>query len=534
MILNPSPTLTLFRFRTKISEVAGNSGRYQRLVMKDFKFRSNAQLAIYNNRKRPRRLWWMLPLTIVAAAGLYWSLQGNGGDYTPELAVSQEREGPISLPLALPGASPVDAKTTPQEPQTLAVKPPQAKIPVTQAKEPLEIPENAPAVVEPVIAETPPLAPKPEIDSGPKSNTLTYTIKPGDSLARIFRELGLSASLLHRIVNSGKPAKQLSHIKPGQILHIHRDQDNNFSELIYEIDPAKTLRVKLQEDRFISKLEQREVETRRAEASGIIESSLFGSAQKAGLSDALTLKLAEIFGWDIDFALEIRSGDRFSVIYEEQWLDGVKLRDGLIMAAEFTNRGKTYRAVRFEHSNGEADYYTPEGKRMKKTFLRTPVKFSRISSRFTKRRWHPVLKRWRSHKGVDYAAPTGTPVRAAGNGRIAFVGRKGGYGKVIFIKHQGSYTTVYGHLSRYAKGIRNGTKVSQGQLIGYVGSTGLATGPHLHYEFRIKGEHKDPLKVTFAPATPIEKKYIPAFKKATKPLLAKLDNLSRTLVADAL
>ncbi len=373
---------------------------------------------------------------------------------------------------------------------------------------------------------------QPELE--PTDTSLTYTIKSGDSLARIFREFGLSAGLLHRIVNSGKPAKQLARIKPGQVLHIHRDDKERFTELVYEINPAKTLRVKQHNAGFTSELVQREVESRKAEGSGIIESSLFESAQKAGLSDALTMKLAGIFGWDIDFALGIRSGDRFSVIYSEQWLDGEKLKDGPILAAEFTSRGKVYRAVKFEDAKGNVGYYTPDGKQMKKTFLRTPVRFSRISSKFTKRRWHPVLKRMRSHKGVDYAAPTGTPVKAAGAGKISFVGRKGGYGKAIFIKHEGSYTTVYGHLSRYAKGICKGKSIRQGQLIGYVGSTGLASGPHLHYEFRVNGKHKDPLKVTFAPAAPINKKYLPAFRKATHPLLARLDSLKRTLVADAL
>ncbi len=513
------------------------------MMMNDLKFRSNARLVIRNNRKRPRRAWWALPLSIVAAVGLYAGLQANTDGH--QQVVATPAISPLTFNLALPAKDSVATADTGVEP-TAQIEPQPAALPspvLTVAKaeqvqidvapvQPVQI-EQEPAAIEtpstPEVSQTTSLP-----ESEPVDRSLTYTIKAGDSLARIFKELGIPPRLLHRIVNSGKPAKQLARIKPGQILHIHRDHEEQLTELVYEMDPTKTLRVKQEGNEFIAKVEQREVESRKAEVSGIIEYSLFESAQKAGLSDTLTMKLAKIFGWDIDFALEIRSGDRFSVVYSEDWLDGEKLRDGPILAAEFTNKGKVHRAVRFEHAKGEAAYYTPDGKLMRKTFLRTPVKFSRISSKFTKRRWHPVLKRWRSHKGVDYAAPTGTPVKSAGAGKIAFIGRKGGYGKVIYVKHQGSYTTVYGHLSRFAKGIRKGKSIRQGQLIGYVGSTGLASGPHLHYEFRVNGKHKDPLKVTFAPAAPINKKYLPAFKKATRPLLAKLDNLNRTLVADAL
>jgi len=519
------------------------------MMMNDFKFRSNAQLVIRNNRKRPRRVWWALPLSIVAVAGLYAGMQAaNDGHHQ---ALATPATSPLTVNLALPTNDTVATANASVEPaaevESQPALPPSpvltvAKVEqvqkVTQVKikvapaQPVRLEQKTTPIKHLSIPEVSQINSLP--DSAPADRNLTYTIKAGDSLAHIFKELGLSPRLLHRIVNSGKPAKQLARIKPGQILHIHRDDEEQLTELVYEMDPTKTLRVKQENKKFIAKLEQRDVDSRKAEVSGIIEYSLFESAHKAGLSDALTLKLAKIFGWDIDFALEIRSGDRFSVVYSEEWLDGEKLRDGPILAAEFTNRGKVYRAVRFEPTKGEAAYYTPDGKLMRKTFLRTPVKFSRISSKFTKRRWHPVLKRWRSHKGVDYAAPTGTPVKSAGAGKIAFVGRKGGYGKVIYIKHQGSYTTIYGHLSGFAKGMRKGKSIRQGQLIGYVGSTGLASGPHLHYEFRVKGKHKDPLKVTFAPAIPINRKYLPTFKKATRPLLAKLDNLNRTLVADAL
>jgi murein DD-endopeptidase MepM/ murein hydrolase activator NlpD len=362
---------------------------------------------------------------------------------------------------------------------------------------------------------------------------LVHRIQAGDTISGIFEGLGLGASLLHQVVHCGTPAKQLANIKPGQTLRIRFDSDEQFAELLYQVGPTKKLRITREDEKLTAVILERDTEIRKNEASGVIESSLFGSAQKAGLSERLTMKLAQIFRWDIDFALEIRSGDRFSVVFSEEWLDDKKLRDGTILAAEFVNRGKAYRAVRFVDASGKAGYYTPEGKLMKKDFLRTPLKFNRISSKFTKRRWHPVLKRWRSHKGVDYAAPTGTPVKAAGDAKVTFVGRKGGYGKVIYLQHQGKYTTVYGHLSRFAKGLKKGQRVKQGQLIGYVGKTGLASGPHLHYEFRVNGEHRNPLKVTKLPPAPIDKKYRGAFKKATDPLLARLDTMSRTMFADA-
>ena len=202
-----------------------------------------------------------------------------------------------------------------------------------------------------------------------------------------------------------------------------------------------------------------------------------------------------------------------------------------IVAVEFTNQGREIRAVRYSDPKGETDYYSPDGRSMRKAFLRTPVKFSRISSGFTKRRWHPVLNRARAHKGVDYAAPIGTAVKATGNGKVQFVGRKGGYGKTIILQHGGSYTTLYAHLSRYARGLRSGKRVRQGQVIGYVGKTGLASGPHLHYEFRVKGSHRDPLRVRLPKAMPIAESYREDFTTQTQSLLVQLDLLRRAHLA---
>jgi len=483
--------------------------------MRNLKFRSNVALALHNNR--PHRLRWLLPTLLLVTGSLYGALQLNrGGDH---LQFAGQSPDTIALPLPQPTdpAASVTFGPSTAPALSLPVHPP------ATADEPLGDLEESPL---PSSAT--------DITATEESDRwLVHEIQPGDTLSRIFKGLGLSASLLHRVIHSGKPAEQLSHIKPGQTLRIRFDAEERFAELLYQPDPTKKLRVTTEGEELTAVLLERDVDILNSEASGVIESSLFESAQRAGLSDPLTMQLAKIFGWDIDFALEIRSGDRFSVVFSERRLDGKKLQDGPILAAEFVNRGKVYRAVRFVDTNGEAGYYTPDGRRMKKEFLRTPLKFSRISSKFTKRRWHPVLKKWRSHKGVDYAAPKGTPVKAAGDARVTYVGRKGGYGKVIFLQHQGKFTTVYGHLSRYAKGMKKGKRVKQGQLIGYVGQTGLASGPHLHYEFRVNGQHRNPLKVTKLPPAPINKKYLSAFKKATQPLLARLDSLSRTMLAEA-
>ena len=239
------------------------------------------------------------------------------------------------------------------------------------------------------------------------------------------------------------------------------------------------------------------------------------------------MRLVAIFGWDIDFALDIRKGDSFTILYEEQYKNGVKVAEGPIIAAEFINQGKAIRAIRYSENNERNDYYDANGDAMRKAFLRTPVDFfSRISSRFSLGRKHPVLNKIRAHKGVDYAAATGTPVRATGDGVIVFAGKNGGFGRTIKLKHGGTYSTVYAHLRRIAKNIRRGKKVKQGQIIGYVGQSGLATGPHLHYEFQIHGVHRNPLTVKLPKVKAIAKENLTEFKKTIVPILAELDRIT--------
>jgi murein DD-endopeptidase MepM/ murein hydrolase activator NlpD len=348
------------------------------------------------------------------------------------------------------------------------------------------------------------------------------TVQAGDSLARIFSKQGIPPAQLHDIVASGGAAKKLTRIYPGQKLRMRTTPEDGLLELFYEIDALSQVQVTRSESSYQAQLIEREPERRTRRASAEIKNSLFLAAQGANLPENITMELAGIFGWDIDFALDIRRGDQFSVLYEDLYLDGERIGTGNILAAEFVNDEKQYQAVRYTDKQGRTDYYTADGRSMRKTFLRTPVEFSRISSRFSLGRKHPILNRIRAHKGVDYAAPRGTPVKATGAGKIVLRGKKGGYGKTVVIQHGSRYSTLYAHLNSYARSMKNGSRVQQGQIVGYIGSTGLATGPHLHYEFLVNGVHRNPLTVKLPDAAPLPKKYREDFKLATENLLAQL------------
>ena len=349
------------------------------------------------------------------------------------------------------------------------------------------------------------------------------TVREGDSLARIFSQQDIPASQLHHRIASGDVAKKLTRIYPGQTLRLRTTTEDGLLELTYVIDALNQIQVLREGDDFDAQLITRAPERRKVQATGKINSSLFLAAQKANLPEKIAMELAGIFGWDIDFALDIRKGDQFTVVYEELYLDDERIGTGNILAAEFINKDKEHQAVRYTDARDHTDYYSPEGRSMRKTFLRTPVAFSRISSRFSLGRKHPILNTIRSHKGVDYAAPRGTPVKATGSGKITLRGKKGGYGKTVVVQHGSRYNTLYAHLNSYARGLRNGSRVQQGQVIGYVGSTGLATGPHLHYEFRVNGVHRNPLTVKLPDAAPLPHTYMADFKLKTGNLLAQLE-----------
>ena len=362
----------------------------------------------------------------------------------------------------------------------------------------------------------------------------SVTIKSGDTLASIFAKKGLSSSTTHKIARLNDQTKNLRYIKPGQEIQLLLDENRNLRKMKYIPDITSTLLIQRTEDQsFSSQIINYQLDAYPVYREGRIETSLFEAAANADIPEDVIMDLVAIFGWDIDFSLDIRSGDRFGIVYEELYKDDVKIRNGRILSAEFVNKGKTYRAVYYTDPKGDSDYFTPEGKSMRKAFLRSPVEFSRISSRFSNKRWHPVLSKWRSHKGVDYAAKRGTPVRASGDGKVIFAGTKGGYGRLIVIRHGGRYTTAYGHLRGYARGVRSGKKVKQGQIIGYVGSSGMATGPHLHYEFRVNGAHRNPLTVKLPEATPVHAAYLSHFKENTQVYLSMLRLMDRTLAENA-
>ncbi|HUT41370.1 MAG TPA: peptidoglycan DD-metalloendopeptidase family protein [Gammaproteobacteria bacterium] len=349
------------------------------------------------------------------------------------------------------------------------------------------------------------------------------TVKSGDSIAAIFARFDIPPRQLHTLLQQGGPTEHLKKIYPGQTLRIMSSAEQGLMRLSYPIDRLSTLEIARNDDAFDVSTVTLTPEFRSKNASGVIDSSLFLAAGKAGLSDTLTMELAGIFGWDIDFALDIRKGDRFTVLYEEMYADGENIGNGSILAAEFINHGKRYQAIRYTDAGGKTDYYSLDGKSMRKAFLRTPVEFSRISSGFSLGRKHPVLNTIRAHKGVDYAASAGTPIKATSDGKIVHRGKKGGYGNTIIVQHGNKYSTLYAHMSKYRSGLATGSRVKQGQIIGYVGSSGLATGPHLHYEFRVDGVHRDPLRVKLPGADPLANKYRSDFDKKAEALMAQLD-----------
>ncbi len=364
-------------------------------------------------------------------------------------------------------------------------------------------------------------------------NWQEVTVKGGDNLSLIFPRVGLSARDVYNVAQT-EDIRPLLNLKPGQTLRFglrEAEGKTQLQQLELQLSPVEKLQLTLTENGYQAQTETRETDKRQKQVAGQIESSLFEAGLVSGMSDKLIMELAHIFGWDIDFALDLRQGDNFKVIFEESYLDGEKFDDGDILAAEFTNRGTTFRAVRYTDAEGNSHFYAPTGDSMRKTFTRTPVHFSRISSRFNPNRKHPVLKTSRPHRGVDYAAATGTPILATGDGKVDFIGTKGGYGRTVILSHGGKYTTLYAHMSRFKKGMRSGQRVKQGQTIGYIGSSGLATGPHLHYEFRVNGVHHNPLTVALPKAEPLNAKYMADFQQKSQPLLAQLDALQLPALA---
>ncbi len=364
----------------------------------------------------------------------------------------------------------------------------------------------------------------------PPHQKLNLTIRRGDTLDKLFRQHDLDLGHLSAISRLDEARKRFRRLKPGDEFLITHDQGDLVS-MYSNLDLTSALKIERGESGFTAEVIERPIEKRKRLAYGSIESSLFESAAAAGLSDRVIMNIAGIFAWDVDFVLDIRSGDNYYVQYEEIWQDGKFVKDGEIIAAEFNNNGRSYQAIRFIDDSGHADYFTPDGLSVRKAFIRAPVDFTRISSNFNPRRKHPILNTIRAHRGVDYAAPRGTPIRAAGDGKVIHRGTKNGYGNTVIVQHGGNITTLYAHMSRFVGKVRVGTRVRQGQTIGYVGSTGLATANHLHYEYRLNGVHRNPRTVSLPQADPIDDQYRQQFLSAVEPILQELEKFKNTQLA---
>lgn len=358
----------------------------------------------------------------------------------------------------------------------------------------------------------------------------TLTVESGDVLARILGQAGIGARTIHALVHTSEHGGDLADLRPGERIRLGH-ADGELVELVREVEDHRRIHFRRDDDGtgFTSEAVSDPLERRLAYASGEIRRSLVAAGQAEGLSTATTLALAEIFAWDVDFALDLRRGDRFHVVYERFYRDGEHVRDGAIVAAEFVNGGQRHRAVRYTDPQGDSAYFAPDGTAIRRAFLRTPIEYSRVSSGFG-RRHHPVLQEMRDHNGTDYAASTGTPIRATGDGRIVKRARQGGYGRTVVLRHGERYTTLYAHMSRFAAGQAVGSRVEQGDTIGYVGSSGRSTGPHLHYEFRVDGVPRDPQTVALPRGQPVAEAYRTDFASHAGPLLAQLETLRRTQV----
>ena len=355
------------------------------------------------------------------------------------------------------------------------------------------------------------------------------SIRRGDTIAAILSRLGVRKQDTVDFLHAARDSRAMRQLRPGKIIYAQTAASGELLMLRYFFGNEELFLMEKVDQAFKMSERTIKLDSQIHMKSGVVKSSLFGATDSAGIPINVARQVTEIFASDIDFYRDIREGDRFTVVYETlQDLNGEHAGNGRVLAVEFVNNGRAHHAVYFKSSNGDGGYYTPDGQSLRKAFLRSPLTFSRISSGFTNSRYHPVLKEWRAHKGIDYAAPTGTPVKATANGVVSFAGTQKGYGKIIIIKHNGKYETAYGHLSRFAKGLGKKSRVSQGDVIGYVGATGMATAPHLHYELRIDGVQRDPSKIILPPAPPITKKDLNNFHNETKSLVARL-NIMRNI-----
>ena len=356
-------------------------------------------------------------------------------------------------------------------------------------------------------------------------------IQRGDTVASVLARLNVNDADALAYLLQAKDVRSLYQLIPGRSIRVVTTDNGGLASLSYVNTDGRRLHVTRGETGFSSSEELPQTEQWVMQSSGEIETSLFAATDTSGIPEIVALQLAEIFSSDIDFQRDLRRGDRFSVVYEALAADGEFVGFGRVLSAEFVNQGHTFRAVFFRDDQGRNGYYTPDGRNMRKAFLRSPIEFSRVTSGFSSSRFHPVLKTWRAHKGIDYGAPTGTRVRVTSDGYIAFVGRKGGYGNVVTVRHRNGFVTLYAHLSGFSQGLRQGKRLVQGEIVGFVGTTGLATGPHLHYEFHVNGMHQNPMRLAMPPGPPITAQLRPIFDETSRSLFARLDMLRNTDLA---
>ncbi len=408
-----------------------------------------------------------------------------------------------------------------------APHPPEPETPVMMAADdaPLPVDQMDAADITSAVLE-----PEPVLPPEPVYEKVTLTVGRGDTMERLFRKNGLDIGQLMTIAQLEAARQQFRRIKPGDVFDVEHDEGQIVS-VYSELGLTSALRIERDGEGFTARVVERPIEIRKRHAYGVIETSLFESAAQAGLSDKTIMNVAGIFAWDVDFILDIRQGDNYYVQFEEIWQDGEYVTDGEIIAAEFNNNGRQIQAIRFKDKHDKTDYFTPSGDSVRKAFIRAPVDFTRISSNFNPKRRHPILNSIRAHRGVDYAAPRGTPIRAAGDGKVIFRGAKNGYGKTVILQHGGNITTLYAHMSNFAAKARLGSRVRQGQTIGYVGMTGLATANHLHYEYRLNGVHRNPRTVPLPDAEPIAEEYRERFMAEAGPILEDLENFKKQQVA---
>jgi murein DD-endopeptidase MepM/ murein hydrolase activator NlpD len=461
-------------------------------------------------------------------------------DYKPSVKKRDKKQSAlpwfaagVGLPLAAVAVylslakSPADASTD-AEPLAEAAPAPQEML-YADASVPMEFADESIELAAEDVVEPPFPGFHPPLELPPEYDVLQLTIRRGDTLDRLFRKNDLDLGDLASIVALEDAAPYLKKLIPGDELLIEHD-GRRLMSLYRELDLTNSMKIRREDDRFVAEMIERPLEVRRKNAHGRIETNLFESAVAAGLPDKTVMNLAGIFAWDVDFVLDIRSGDDYYILYEQLYRDGEYIGDGEIIAAEFNNNGRTIQAIRYIDKDGRSDYFTPDGNSVRKAFLRAPVDF-RVSSSFNPNRRHPVLKTVRPHRGTDYAAPAGTPIKATGDGKVIFRGVKSGYGNVVILQHGGNITTLYAHMSKFASSVRNGTRVRQGQTIGYVGKTGLVTGVHLHYEYRLNGVHRNSRTVTLPQADPIPEEYREEFLASVEPILDELLKFKRTRVA---